>query len=202
MSQPCFVYRINNEDTINFINPHWIAFAISNNYEVAYDDLILGRRLWDFIEGAPLTHLYQSAVERVRSMERSMFLTYRCDSPDRMRLLQMRIIPLPNSHIEFHNWVIKEETRAAIPLLDSDAQRNEEFIRMCSRCKAVHTGKIWTPLEHAAKLQFLFESDSLPQITHGLCPVCEELMNHEIDLMAAFPHGSMNDRELGLKKVS
>ncbi|MFP5213795.1 MAG: hypothetical protein ACLGPL_10485 [Acidobacteriota bacterium] len=174
------LHRIDGRDTIIHIDDSWIAFARENGLAEASKHDFIGRPLWNFIEGPETKHLWRLMLGRVRSKQTPIWLSYRCDAPDRRRYMRMGIIPHPNMDVEMYNTVVKEEVRKSLRVLDPAFPRDERVIKICSWCKRVLVGSDgrmenmgeWMELEDAVERLKLFESASLPSLNHGICNLC------------------------------
>lgn len=168
-------YHIDDQDRLSFVDEGWRQFARDNNtLELATED-ILGKPLWDFITGEQIGRLYRLLLEKVRVSGQPLDIYYRCDAPELRRYLQMTITPLENNYVQFRNWLLHQEKRKPISLLDTSLGRIEEWVSICSWCKQVKLAEDdWVEIEDAVELLGLFEANVLPQLTHSLCPNCTE----------------------------
>lgn len=165
------LYRLNNEDQIIFVNNAWDQFASANEGGHLAGGQVLRRCLWDFIADSTTQQLYRDVLKRVRS-GRPVRFGFRCDSPDRRRLMEMDILPKDNRAVEFRTRTVSEEGREPQLLLDVHQSRSDELLRMCSWCKKVDIGGDWTEVEEAVARLRLFEQAVLPNLTHGICETC------------------------------
>jgi hypothetical protein len=63
--------------------------------------------------------------------------------------------------------------RERVELLDVGVSRDSDLVTMCSWCRRVLAAEDrWKEVEIAIQLLGLFEGDSLPGISHGVCPEC------------------------------
>jgi hypothetical protein len=87
----------------------------------------------------------------------------------------MEITLIENKFISFKSWIIKEEPREFIDLLNAQRESSQEFLKICSWCKLVEvTTDEWVDVEEAIKILGLFEQLPLPQLTHGMCLMCSK----------------------------
>jgi len=168
------IYRIDGSDRITDVSGYWLSFAAENlATESCHPDRILGRVIWEFIDGSETRHLYEIILNRVRQAGMPVTLPFRCDSPDRRRYLELAIVPVGDDAIEFYSSILREEPRETVELLNPEARRSDEYIKMCSSCKKINRGENrWVEVEAGIAELRLFESPLLPQITHGLCGDC------------------------------
>jgi hypothetical protein len=164
-------YRLNDQDEIVFVNEAWDAFASANSGEHLTATHVLGRRLWEFIADVTTRLLYRDILARVRG-DRPVRFVFRCDSPDCRRLLETEISRGQDGLAEFRVWALSEDKRQPQPLLDPDRPRSEEILQVCGWCKKVDVCGRWVEVEEAVSLLGLFERPLLPNVTHGICEVC------------------------------
>lgn len=167
-------YQLNDRDEIVFVNDTWDAFARANGGEELVAPQVLGHRLWSFITDATTRQIYLDVLKRVRS-GRPVRFPFRCDTPSRRRLLEMDVAQISET-IELRTRVIWEEARDYQALLEPDRPASDEFLHVCAWCKKVDIGSRWAEVEEAVSALGLFESPLLPQLTHGICPVCHREM--------------------------
>jgi len=169
-----YVLEIDADDAIVSVNGDWLDFASENDAPELADQSIVGRRLWEFIEGTTMIHLYQQIAERIRDGGEGGTVRFRCDAPELQRDIAMRIESAGLPNVRFISWLETAESRPPIALLDRQAPRSSEWLRMCSWCKRVllQDGH-WEQIEFAIHKLDLFGQEMMPSVTHGICPTCE-----------------------------
>lgn len=184
MNDKTVVYKIDKDDIICEVNELWDTFAIENDgLPENSSKNVLGKKLWDFIKDPETKHIYQILIENVRKALIPITIPIMCDAPDTKRYIDIDIIPHDEGKIEFRSKIVKEVKRQRIDLLDKKIPRSDEFIKMCSYCKAVKIGEErWVDTEKAVLELKLFYKSSLPQISHGICPYCYKKVMEEIEL--------------------
>ena len=175
------LYRIDIEDRLAELNDGWLAFAQANEGYALHPSNILGRSLWDFIADAETRHLYQVMVERLRQGGPPARFRFRCDAPDRRRLLAMEITGDQTGGVQFSVTSVLEDPRVSLSLLEPAHARGERLLTMCGWCKRTQLppGR-WVELEDAVEELGLFEDSPLPGVTHGICPPCHEAMDRAL----------------------
>ncbi len=75
--------------------------------------------------------------------------------------------------VEFRSSPISIERREPVAVFDvRKTPRSSETLSVCSWCKAVETAQAWMQLEQAVVRLGLFAAETLPRISHGICPDC------------------------------
>ena len=177
-----YVYLIAPDDTIVFVDQTWISFARENDTPELAAESVLHRLLWEFITDRETRHLYSVMVSRVRETGEPITIPFRCDAPDRRRFMEMEISLLPDGVVQFDTRVLRQEISDSILLLDPRANRLSEFLTLCSWCKkALLPEQGWVEVEEAVASLSLFDGSLLPQLTHGICPVCSEALHRRLE---------------------
>jgi hypothetical protein len=170
-----FIHRIDGDGRICSVNQAWLDFAVENDWDVDKARL-LGSDLMASISDLQTRHVYGLLINRVRDSRRSAHFRYRCDSPDCLRLMEMRMhYDATLDQVEFRSRALSIERREPIAVLDTRRlQRSSQTLSVCSWCKAVQMAQAWVELEQAVVRLGLFAADALPRISHGICPDCSK----------------------------
>lgn len=175
------VYCTDSEGCITAVNDGWQNFASQNNGETVAGDLMLGSVIWKCIAHQSLREIYKLLFKRAQAGV-PVSLTYRCDAPDRRRWWNLTIILLAENQMQFESKLLREELRPAVALLEAGHQRSEWFVQICSRCELVATeSDEWLPVEQAVQRMGLMEGEELPQLSHGICPSCSDVLGKLVD---------------------
>jgi hypothetical protein len=129
-------YGIDEQDRIAFVNPAWDEFAADNGARHLQSGSVISRSIWDFIADDGTRFLYREIFKRVRAGHPTRF-EFRCDSPDRRRLLEMDARLIMGQGIGFRLRTLSLEDRPRQPLLGEARKLSGEILRMCSWCKRV-----------------------------------------------------------------
>jgi hypothetical protein len=171
-------YCVNAEDQISSVNDEWLSFAEANEGSTLFPPGILGRSIWEFMGDLETQHIYSLLHRRVRTLGMPVRLSFRCDGPERRRLLQLDILPQRDQELLYRVRTLKEELRALVPLLDPQRARQERFVSMCGWCKRVAVApREWLEVEEAVAALALFGDPRPPQLTHGICEACSESLS-------------------------
>lgn len=183
MSRDTFIYRIDTADTIVSVSDNWGTFADANAWSgPLHPEDVVGHKLWDFIQGLETRHLYQEVFKRARRGTPCRPIPFRCDSPTERRYLEFMAKTLSDGSIQITSSILRKEPRSSVSLLDANISRSTGMITVCSMCKKIRTPPSqWVEIEEGVTQLKLFELDSMPQLTHGLCPACYESAMLELD---------------------
>jgi hypothetical protein len=167
-------YTVDVLNRIIAIDGSWDDFASANGAPELTRDSVLGRSLLDYIDGAETAELVALLFERARRTPVSS-IPFRCDSPTRRRFLRLALRADKKGQVRCESTLEREEERAFQPLLDAGVAREGGLVVMCSWCRKVRLpdGR-WVEVEEAAAPLRLFGSS--PQISHGVCEPCAEMV--------------------------
>lgn len=166
-------YEVDGQDRVVRIDGAWDEFASANDAPELVAASVRGTLLWDHVAGDETCQLYQGLFRRVRQMQSPALVPFRCDGPTVRRFLELEIRPGPDQSVSLDSRILREEPRAAAPLLGRSTARSRKMIVACSWCRRVAgpAGE-WLEVEDAVSKLDLFDIMPLPQISHGICPNC------------------------------
>lgn len=176
------VYEVDSDLRIIGVDDGWTRFAEANRApELASPRGPIGQSVLHCIADATSATIYERLFEHVMRTQSPVAFPIRCDAPFRRRFLRLRIAPRGGGGLRIETTVMRTEERPAVALLDPDVPRAGAALRMCGWCKAVDTGARWCEVEEAVAELRLFERESLPPTTHGMCPECHERVSREFE---------------------
>lgn len=167
------VYRVDQHDVIVFVDSEWDRFDAANDGQGIASSSVLGRPLWDFVGDSTTRQLYRNLLQRVRD-DRQLRFNFRCDSPDRRRLMEMEMAPEELGGVQFRTRTVSETERATQALWDRRENRSGDLVVACGWCKKIQVEGAWEEIEDAVTHLRLFEHGLLPAITHGICEECHQ----------------------------
>lgn len=174
-------YSIDRADRIQFINEAWLQFACQNAGGHLNRAHVIGKTLWEFIDGEDLSQTYGLIFKAVRKKHQSAVLRFRCDSSACRRYFQLTVSPLPEDELMLSTHPVREVVRTPVALLDPDVERGDQFLTICSWCiKAYLPTQEWVELEDAVDRLDLFGSGMMPRVKHGLCLKCQNTIEQEL----------------------
>jgi hypothetical protein len=172
-------YRIDRDNRLVEVGGDWDAFALENETPAVRRDAVLGRSLLDFVAGTETRHLHELLLERARRGIPLRRMSFRCDSLDLRRYMEMEIASPDGAVVEYRCRLLRVEPRAPLRTVTAGFGSGSTM-RMCSWCKKVHlTRDLWVEVEEAVARFGLLEDDTPPQVTHGICDTCLEKLYGE-----------------------
>jgi hypothetical protein len=176
---PPTIYRINKEDRIVFTNSAWDTFALENDAPDMTSESVVDRSLWDFICDETTRQLY-SHILAIARMGRILRFDFHCDSPGKIRLMEMTVSSERDAGVQFRTRTLKASERPEQKILSRTVRRSDQFIQMCSWCKAIDTGNDeWRDLDESISHLEVFKHGELPKLTHGICKACYKAVSKE-----------------------
>jgi len=166
-------YAIDGEDRLVRVDEGFYRFAEENGWDGAAD--CLGRSLWDFVAGEQVKKVQRLLVRRVRDGVRDVRLPFRCESPESIREMEIRIDATGSRRLVLFSATLtyEEDREQPQPLYDADAPRSEsDFLAMCAWCDRFLVSGEWVEVEEAARRLELFRRPRMPVLNHGICPQC------------------------------
>ncbi len=157
-------------------------YTIDGNAGEGLENRAVGSWLWQHLAGVEVKHLFRALIERVRVKEKVIRVPFRCDAPALRREMMLEATPLEGEGVRFVTWVVEEEGRETVPLLEALRKDDPDYLLlMCAWCKRIGVGDDrWLEVEEAAAELHLFHMDPLPRITHGVCRECRTTMMEEL----------------------
>jgi hypothetical protein len=176
MSTTALSYAIDDQDRLIKVDEGYYRFAEENGWDGA--GATLGRTLWNFVAGKQTRKLQRMLLRRIRDEVRVVELPFRCDGPDVRRAMDIRIAADKNGRVVLFSARLRfEEVRESPqPILDPNVACGEDLLAMCAWCDRFFVEDEWVEVEEAAARLKLFGRSELPQISHGICPACSEMM--------------------------
>lgn len=176
MSTQALSYAIDEHDHLIRLDNGYYRFAEENGWEEAGTSL--GRSLWDYVAGDEMRKLQRLLVRRIRDGVGNVELPFRCDGPGVRREMNIRIVARPGGRVVLFSARLRSEEARDLPqlLLDPEAPRGEETLKMCGWCDRFEVDGEWVEVEEAAKRLDLFKWPELPAIDHGICPDCNQML--------------------------
>jgi hypothetical protein len=168
----CTEYVLDGNDRILEVGGDWDAFARANNAEHLCGDALIGTSFWDHIAGQSLCDLLHRVFQRARSLGQPITVPARCDSPDTIRHLEIRVHALNSNQLRVQSCV-----RSEIPRENwRSGDRVRAMLQMCSWCNRFNHEGRWMEIEEAIEKYDLVNADVVPRSSHGICPDCAILL--------------------------
>ena len=179
-SQSLCRYATDAEGRLVFVDRGWCEFALANAAaDYAVPERLYGRALLSFISEPTTLHVYSVLMDRVAKSHETVVVPFRCDAPALRRWLALEMTPHEGG-VSFVTRQLRAEPRLVPFPFNRTGPRADVLMRMCSWCKDVELSPArWGPIEEAVATFALFREADVPGITHGICPACADLFQHD-----------------------
>jgi hypothetical protein len=169
----CTSYALDSTDVITWVDDGFRRFAEANGAS-ELGDAVVGRELWDFVDGVETRELLRILFDRARLYGPISF-PYRCDSAAAKRSMVLDVSPEPDGRLTLVSRLQAVETRRPVPFFERSGKAGPNLLRLCSWCNRVAAQGVWVEPELGVSWMRPFEREA-PRITHGICPSCLEAL--------------------------
>lgn len=183
------VFIIDAADRIIHLDDEWAKYAAEKGEADLATDRLIGRPIWSFLHGIETIHLYRLLVLRARrgvQIESRL----RVEAGGVSQFMRMRMQSVGGDSVIFEATPLPEdiapEDMAAS--MESSGGRPQDpnvsqeevapaLLVVCSWCGRLKIrDETWVEVEVAISQLGLFELESLPQMSHGVCEECYQAM--------------------------
>lgn len=184
MRDPHFRYRIDDANTIVSVCEDWDEKTDTLAVPAPHANDLIGTSILNHITGIDNKQIFALLFSQCRKTREILFIQFRCDGPDIKRWMELELRPRDQGQIEVVSRMVDSATRPYVALLDCFAKRSGNVVTICSWCKAVKVGDVWTEVENAVNLLGLFKNEEQPELQQGMCEKCAK------DILGALPPGT------------
>lgn len=170
------VYYLDVNDCIIRVQGPWDAFAVENEGPGAVVEAILGKPLEAFIAGDVSKMFVNTMLMSARTLQRTIYRPYRCDSGRLKRFMEMTVVPHENGVLAVHHRLLYTEPLRNFQFVPANraAHLGVARTKRCSLCNKVHVGQQWLEIEDAISLNLLSADRGQGPWIFGVCPACLE----------------------------
>lgn len=164
-------HTIDARNRIASVNRAWVELVHVNAAEAD----VIGRPLWDFVEGVQVRQLWEILFERVRAVGAPVFVPMRADTASMRRVWDVELHPLAENAIRLVFEPVWSEKRPAVALLDPAYPRNELSLPFCHWCNRIQVRiGAWEEIEYAQLTLRLEAAETLPSLRKAACTSCKQ----------------------------
>lgn len=164
-------YWLDTGDVIVDITGGWNSFAQENNAEELEARRVIGRNLLSFVQG-DVTRMYvRTLIQSARLMRKPMLRSYRCDSPEQRRYMEMRLCVENSGLLRWEHRLVRTEPlarRLEFRVLTVPG-RPKRIVR-CSMCNRLKHSADWAEPDTLEIPEA--EVDGQIPVIYGVCPSC------------------------------
>ncbi|MRR52166.1 MAG: hypothetical protein EG825_14875 [Rhodocyclaceae bacterium] len=171
-------YLLDENDVIVDISQGWDDFARENAAPHLDASNVIGRNLIDFVSGDETKMYVRAILNSARLFRRPMVRTYRCDSPDQRRYMEMRLTIVDDNLIKWeHRMVRSESLQRRMRFRVAAGFDAGKLIVRCSVCNRLKSGSSWHEPDQAPLTPTEGEEEYL--VAYGVCPDCQGKFSRE-----------------------
>jgi hypothetical protein len=169
-----YLYRIDADDQISFIDDSWLSFAAENDAPELVRDRLIGHPLWSYIGGKTIQSVYQALFDQVRVTRKPISAPFRCDSPSTIRQMELVVRPLNRGSLELEGRLLASAHREEVALFNRFVPRSGELLKVCSFCRRLALNEQWLEAADAVNRYSLFAQSRQPRLSEQMCPDCRD----------------------------
>ncbi|ABK44111.1 hypothetical protein Mmc1_1602 [Magnetococcus marinus MC-1] len=167
------------------VNTAWHRFARENGCEHLTDEAVVGRCLFDYIEGGATRIFVETMLHAVRHSQTPLVCAYRCDSPDLRRDMEMTLYPPVSGLLRMQHRLVRERPLIT-PVVFNRVPENRyacaEQVKRCSHCNALRVRWSWHDVEQLEELGLRSGENPL-DVYYGVCDRCHDELASKIEML-------------------
>ena len=178
-----YLYRVDKDDKITWVNAAWLAFAQENNALELTESRVVGRCLWEFVADKATCDEYRRVHAHLRGKKKVAVIPFRCDSPNLRRDMRLTISGnASDESLDCESVIVQAMPHRYISVLDPGRSRAESFLTMCSCCKRVLVEPDgWLDVAIFSQRLRSRARTTWPHTRQTLCPKCRELLGSSLN---------------------
>lgn len=166
-------YLLTGDDRIERVCRAWSEVAELRMGVRTDADAVVGRPIWDFINGGATQRVYDALFWHVRRNGRPISFAYRGDCPGAIRYMRMHLSPGPGGRVQLRSVLLHEQSRnREVYFCHVDYQRHPDLLQ-CSLCQKLNANGRWytvsEALEHTDLLDALLPVEVGDTVCEGCC---------------------------------
>lgn len=166
-------YVVDTKDKVVSVNEAWDVFALSNNAPGLHSEWVIGRDWREFVQGDATRMYMEAMLSATRLLGKRVAQSYRCDSPQEKRYVQLTVELLADHHVRFrhHTTQVSAQKYVVNYVVPKTPVVVSKKIKRCSMCNRIELQGVWQETEQAVESGLLKEGAEVP-VFYGICPSC------------------------------
>lgn len=165
-------YLLDRKDHITKVCPHWSDFARQRMAIRLDEEMVLGRSLWDFIQGGATQQLYDTLIDHARRTGRKVTFNYRGDSPSAIRYMRMVLLPGYHGTVRFRSELLHEQSRQREVYFTHVAYPHHPELLQCGLCNRLEHNGRWMTLDDAMQEADVIDDLMPTEVGDTVCDGC------------------------------
>lgn len=165
-------YLLDCDDRVTRVCPCWSDVARQRMAIRLDEEMVLGRRLWDFVQGGATQRLYDTLIHHARKTGRKLSFNYRGDSPSTIRYMQMTLLPGYGGVVRFQSELLHKQSRERSVYFTHAVYSRRPLLNQCGLCNRLEYNGRWMTLDDALRTTGVID-DLLPtEVGDTVCDGC------------------------------
>jgi hypothetical protein len=176
MADSSFVvsYTLDRNNRIISVGGSWDCFALENDAAGLLAPNVVGRDISDFIVGDSTLMFLLTMINATRLLAKPMTRSYRCDSPQYRRFMEMTLLPGPQDVVEIHHRLLREEPmQYPLNFTVTGNSVSNKLLKRCSMCNWINVRDTWLEPDEAVQRGWL-ENPGTYRVIYGVCESCQQ----------------------------
>ena len=165
-------YLLDRSDRITKVCPNWSDLARQRMAMRLDEEMVLGRSLWDFVQGGATQRLYDTLIHHVRRTGRKITFNYRGDSPDAIRYMRMVLLPGVHGIVRFRSELLHEQSRQRAVYFTHAAYPRHPELLQCGLCNRLEHNGRWYTLDDALRYTDAIDELMPTEVGDTVCDGC------------------------------
>lgn len=168
-------YLLDGQDCLVDVCPEWDRVALAGQARNhVLRSAVIGRPLASFITGDISRMMLDAALQATRLTGRTRCLPYRCDTPDRVRYMEMALQPQPQGFVRVEHRVLSAMPRQGVLAFSAAAVDWKPSLWRCSLCLRLRPAgtTTWLPSEEQPAGQH--------RVHYTVCPECSRSLREPV----------------------
>lgn len=166
-------YWLDKNDVIQKVGAGWDNFALANNGQHTLAQHVVGKRLWNFINGSATRLWVDAVLNYARISGKVVEKRYRCDSPTEKYFMLMRVIPHSVDLLEVQCNLQQELPQKVRVEFEAKTRRIPSLKVRCSICNRIKIkADTWQEADEAVLKGALANVEPV-KIIYGVCTDCQ-----------------------------
>lgn len=166
-------YVVDTKDKVVSVNEAWDAFALCNDAPGLLSEWVIGRNWREFVQGDATRMYMEAMLNATRCLGKRVAHSYRCDSPQEKRYVQLTVELLPDRHVRFrhHTTHVAEQKYVVNYVVPQTPVVGSKKVKRCSMCNRIELQGVWQETEQAVESGLLQDGAEV-LVFYGICPAC------------------------------
>ncbi|MBX2852828.1 MAG: hypothetical protein KTR15_13920 [Phycisphaeraceae bacterium] len=165
-------YLLDRADRVTKLCPHWSELARQRMALCLDEEMVLGRSLWDFVQGGATQQLYDMLIQESRRTGRKLAFNYRGDSPGAIRYMRMTLLPGYQGMVRLRSELLHEQSRQRAVYFTHAAYPCRPELLQCGLCNRLEHNGRWYTLDDLLRLTDVIDDLMPTEVGDTVCDGC------------------------------